>query len=201
MEGGGCVNTQTGSVRVAASQSNTVIPEASLVREEHVKVRSMSNSMSKRVVEIKSGISSSSRSLEADPINMESANPGVHKSEKLLTMPKYDIRTLPGGIFNLKLSSNSANIKKRSRSKHTSDISGREIQPSRTVVRGENENMRKFNNIPKVSMPTKRKQVFELSATDAKLQNILDNTHVILPVKHTSESPAKRIKWGQGGPE
>ena len=191
-------------MRVAPSQSNTVIPEASLVREEHVKVRSMSNSMSKRVVEIKSGISSSSRSLEADPINMESANPGVHKSEKLLTMPKYDIRTLPGGIFNLKLSSNSANIKKRSRSKHTSDISGREIQPSRTVVRGENENvkkLKKFNNIPMVSTPTKRKPVFEMSATDASLLNILDNARVILPGQHTSESPAKRVKWGQGGPE
>ena len=35
-EGGGCVNTQTGSVRVAASQSNIVRPEDSLREAEGV---------------------------------------------------------------------------------------------------------------------------------------------------------------------
>ena len=225
MEGGGCVYTQTGSM------SNIVIPEASLVREKHVvksveeggggvytltgsmsntvisrvTVESKDNSMSKRVAEIESGNVSSSRSLEADPVNMESANPGVKMSEKLLSKPKYEIQTLPGGKFNLKLSNNSANnviiIKKKTRFKHTSDVLGREIQPSRKVVRGENEIVKKFNNIPIVSTPTKRKPVFEMSATDASLLNVLDNARVILPGQHTSESPAKRVKWGQGGPE
>ena len=222
MEGGGCVFTQTGSM------SNNVIPEASLVREKHVvksveeggggvytltgsmsntvisrvHVGSKDNSMSKRVAEIESGNVSSSRSLEADPVNMESANPGVKMSEKLLSKPKYEIQTLPGGKFNLKLSNNSANIiKKKTRFKHTSDVLGREIQPSRKVVRGENEIVKKFNNIPIVSTPTKRKPVFEMSATDDSLLSILDNARVILPGQHTSESPAKRVKWGQGGPE
>ena len=102
------------------------------------------------------------------------------------------------------MSNNSASIiKKKTRVKHTSDSLGREVQSSRKVVRGENANtnIKKFNNIPIVSTPTKRKPVFEMSATDVSLQSILDNTCVILPGQHTSESPAKSVKWGQGGPE
>jgi hypothetical protein len=226
-EGGGCVNTQTGSVRVAASQSNIVRPEDSL-REAHgvlpqlipgavtqpirgampqpvepiVQVKSMGNIVSKRVLDSMSGTISSSRSLDvSDPVNKESAYQGVNKSEKMLRKPKFDVQTLPGGKFNLKLSSNSANNSKK---RHTSDALGRGsqiIQHSRTVVHG--ESVRKFNNIPVISTPTKRKQVLEIiksDATDAKLRNNSESTHIILTGSHTSESPAKRVKWGQGGP-
>ena len=103
------------------------------------------------------------------------------------------------------MSSKSANniCKKR----HTSDALGKGsqnviIHHSRTVVHGENVR-RKFNNIPVISTPTKRKQVLENSksdATDANLRNNSESKANILTGSHTSESPAKRVKWGQGGP-
>ena len=229
--GGGCVNTQTSPVRVAASQSNIVRPEDSLreadgvlpqlipgaetqpIRgavpqpdEPVVQVKSMGNLVSKKVLDSMSGTSSSSSISQnvSDPVKKESACQGINKSEKLLRKPKFDVHTLPGGKFNLKLSSNSANniCKKR----NTSDALGRGSQEiihhSRTVVHGENVR-RKFNNIPVISTPTKRKQILEnikSDDTDAILRNNSESKTNIQTGSHTSESPAKRVKWGQGGP-
>ena len=140
----------------------------------------------------------------SDPVKKESACQGSNESEKLLRKPKFDIHTLPGGKFNLKLSSITANIicKKRS----TSDALGRGSQEiihhPRTVIRGENNIRRKFNNIPVISTPTKRKQILENSKSDESDAILRSNSNVKANIQtgsHTSESPAKRVKWGQGG--
>ena len=179
LEGGSCVHTQTGSM------SNTVRNEV----ENHVEKSNseVESSTCKKV------------DVEAEPNRvMEPAVPAL--IEKVKIKSKFEICTLPGGKFNLKLAKQpfakhelSASFRQK-RLEHNSDILVGRQYSARKVIRGENEGLQ-FNNIPVLNTPTKRKCEFSV----INPASIFDGTSASMPGQHISESPAKRRRWGQGG--
>ena len=179
------VITHTGSVSVADSQSNTVPPKASLKSSDARKpIKQVSSSKTDRssTVDISNCVKSSSQNSEnsvrkeAKPVcNKE---PAVSTSkEGVKVYPKFEINTLPGGKFGLKLTrpkptmmkvskiSKISEISKISKisarnvnesENYTSEFQGGVRRSARKLVRGENS-ISNFNNIPILNTQIKRK--------------------------------------------
>ena len=101
---------------------------------------------------------------------------------------KFEINTLPGGKFGLKVMKILARNENENEN-NTSEFQGGVRKSARKMVRGKNSN---FNNIPILNTPTKRKiDVNEVSICPGSPCAILPGQQI------SSESPAKRRKWGQ----
>jgi hypothetical protein len=204
------VNTHTGSVSVAGSQSNTVTPEAG--PGAHKWKDSLKTDASKQAKQETSNKSSSvDRSIcvkssensvreEAKPIYKKEPAVSTLK-ERMKTNSKFEINTLPGGKFGLKLARPKPTFMKSSarkyteNEKHTSEFRGGDHNlntSARKMFRGENN--KTFNNIPILNTPTKRKMDF---AVVNEVSICPGSPCAILPGQDNSESPAKRRKWGQ----
>ena len=121
--------------------------------------------------------------------------------ERMKTNSKFEINTLPGGKFGLKLARPKPTFMKSSarkyteNEKHTSEFRGGDHNlntSARKMFRGENN--KTFNNIPILNTPTKRKMDF---AVVNEVSICPGSPCAILPGQDNSESPAKRRKWGQ----
>ena len=185
---------------MADSQSNTVRPKASLKSTDARKpVKQVSSSST---VEISICVKSSSQNpensvrKEAKPVCDK--EPAVSTSkEGVKVYPKFEINTLPGGKFGLKLTRPKPTMMKISArnvnesENYTSEFQGGVRRSARKLVRGENT-ISNFNNIPILNTPIKRKiDVNEVSICPGSPCANLPGQQI------TSESPAKRRKWGR----
>ena len=110
---------------------------------------------------------------------------------------KFEINTLPGGKFGLKLTRPKPTLMKISArninesGNYTSEFQGGARKSARKLVRGENS-ISNFNNIPILNTPIKRKiDVNEVSICPGSPCANLPGQQI------SSESPAKRRKWGR----
>ena len=135
----------------------------------------------------------------------ESAVSTSKEREKLKSKSKmFEINTLPGGKFGLLLKSSGRNIdveKVTGNNEHNLEIlvGQKKFNTARKQFRGESNNTQTFNNIPIIrNTPTKRKMNFTTVVKKVSVYsgspcaNLPDQGNEI-----SSESPAKRQKWGQ----
>ena len=116
----------------------------------------------------------------------------------------FEINTLPEGKFGLLLKSSGRNIdveKVTGNNEHNLEIlvGQKKFNTARKQFRGESNNTQTFNNIPIIrNTPTKRKMNFTTVVKKVSVYsgspcaNLPDQGNEI-----SSESPAKRQKWGQ----
>jgi hypothetical protein len=199
-------------VRVAASQSNTVKPDTGPGRNTHkhkVSLKSDASLQANQEYVSKSSSVDMSKSKLSGTEGVKSTGkkqePAVSTSKERIKLKSrsklFEINTLPGGKFGLLLKSSARSIDKVTGNEHNSEILGGQKQfytSARKQFRGENDNNETFNNIPVIrNTPTKRKMDFTVVNevgvySGSPCANLPGQDNGI-----SSESPAKRQKWGQ----
>ena len=157
--------------------SNTVIDDASVVS-----------------CDVEPGIKKIIRSCGVKPSSVEPSVPARSGSNKRIEVPNstptFDICTVQGGKFNLKLS--------KSSSKTISSDTEVGICVQRKSASKQFRGEKCFNRIPIINTPTKRK--LESDTNVSKIARYFDSMPATSQGQHiSSESPAKRRKWGQVG--
>jgi hypothetical protein len=216
-EGGGSVNTLTGSVSVAGSQSNTVLKDNSedILSSVEIDARRMKTDEGERVKrdEASSGVCGVTDMVCVQAVSSQTGaskieNPAVPEARKVMKA-KFQLTNIKGGTFSLKINSkkrgsvkegvsDEQNLNISNFSKFTNISNLQDGVPARNTVHGENQ---QFNNIEIIKTPQKRKLVYD--STVAKLVCRFSGDTSNLPgasEDNNTESPAKRRRvWGQRG--
>ena len=215
-EGEGCVNTHTGSVEVAAPQSNIVNPGASqwhlssVVQPEASVGMSQPNIMMsepKCVSQDDARMQECMSDARNEVISMKSNKPSIYISESAMGMKNesivikessqskltFELCNVTGGKFNLKKCKQNSNSNlNNSTNSSKSNNTGKERN---NTFSGES-----FNGIGVVCTPTKRKFDSRVSS----LRSLFDSQSANQSGQSIEAggtevgSPAKRRKWGRG---